>query len=61
LPFELEENQKVGKADIFGLIPNDEEKTMLLFPMDNEKNNIVLTKKTAEILIEMLTHQIRKW
>lgn len=46
---------------IYGLISDNDTKTIKLFPMIETQRYIKLTKKTAESLTAILNHQIQKW
>lgn len=46
---------------LFAMTPDDETRTMILFPMEEGQTSIKLNEKTAKILIAMLNHQIQEW
>lgn len=49
------------QEDMFIVIPNDEEKYLTLCPLEVGETSIKLTKKTGQILINIISHQIQKW
>lgn len=53
--------QTPAAADVFAMIPDDASQTMTLYPTDESKTSIKLTKKTARILIAILDRQLQEW
>lgn len=56
-----ESDQPILQQEVFLLISNEEEKYLTLCPLDKEEMAIKLTKKTAQVLIKLLTRQIQEW
>lgn len=55
------EEAEFNDERLFVLMPDDQEKTMILAPLKSGATSIKLTKQTAEVLVAMLNRQIREW
>ena len=45
----------------FFVIPDDESKTLVVCPTEPQFNAIRLNKSTAQLLVDIILHQIQKW
>lgn len=45
----------------FFVIPDDESKTLILCPTEKRFDSIKLNKTTAQLLVDIILHQIQKW
>lgn len=46
---------------LFAMTPDDETRTMIIFPMGEGQTSIKLNETTGKMLIEMLERQMREW